>query len=350
MRKKVFWLGAFLLAAGIMGGCAKDGGDEPLKDMKVDKYVTLGEYKGLEVNVSAVEVDEAELESTAKSLFQSDVTAENGGVTDRAVENGDTVNIDFVGLLDGVAFDGGTAEDYQLVIGSHSFIDGFEEGLVGVMPGVSTDLELTFPDGYQSAELAGQDVIFQVTVNYIMPEMSDAIIASFGLEEYTTIDELRQFVRDYMISVNETNYQQDVETQVMDALVQNCVFKEAPEGLLEKYRQTMRSNLDSMAASYGTDAETLISSYLGVSLDDYINENVLTSVNQSLAMQAVANREDLNVSDEELDERIASDMAAGNFATEAELLGGGTKEDYREYLMFDKVMTFLLDNAVVTPS
>jgi trigger factor len=348
--KKGLWLGVILVMVGILGGCAGDEADKPLKDMKVDKYVTLGEYKGLKVNASAAEVDEAELESTAISLFQSDVTAEHGGVTDRAVKDGDIVNINFVGLLDGVAFDGGTADNYQLTIGSHSFIDGFEEGLVGVMPGVSTDLELTFPEGYQSAELAGQDVIFQVTVNYIMPEMSDSIIASFDLEEYTTVEELRQFVRDYMISLNESSYQQEVETLVIDALVQNSVFKEVPESLLEKYRQTIRTNLESLAASYGTDAETLVSSSLGVTLDDYINENVLLSVHQSLAMQAVANREDLNVSDEELDERMASDMAAGNFTTEAEFLGETSKEDYREYLMFDKVMTFLTDNAVVTPA
>jgi trigger factor len=350
MKKKGLWMGALLLVTGVMGGCASDGADGPLKDMNVEKYVTVGEYIGLEVNASSTAIDEAELENMTASLFQSMVTAESGGITDRVVEEGDTVNINFVGTMDGVAFEGGTADNQLLTIGSGSYIDGFESGLVGVMPGTATDLELTFPDNYGSDELAGQDVIFNVTVNFIMPEISDAVVAAFGVEDYTTVDELRQYVKDYMISSNESNYQQEVESLVLEAFMQNCVFKEIPENMAEKYRKNIQTNLDSMAASYGTDAETLVSTYYGTTLEEFLEQYGQESVRQSIAFQAVANREDLNITDEELDERMAEDMAAGNYATEAEFLGETTREDYREYLMFDRVMTFILDNAVVTPA
>jgi trigger factor len=350
MKKKCLWMGALLLVTGIMGGCAGDGADGPLKDMNVDKYVTLGEYVGLEVNASAAAIDETELENTTASLFQSMVTADSGGITDRAVEDGDTVNINFVGTMDGVAFEGGTADNQLLTIGSNQFIDGFEAGLVGVMPGTATDLELTFPDNYGSDELAGQDVIFNVKVNFIMPEISDTVVAAFGVEEYTTVEELRQYVKDYMISSNESYYQQEVENLVLEAFMQNCVFKEIPEYMAEKYRKNIQTNLDSMAASYGTDAETLVSTYYGITLSDFLEQSGQDSARQSIAFQAVANQEDLNVSDEELDERLAKDMAAANYTSEEEFLGETTREDYREYLMFDKVMTFILDNAVVTPA
>jgi trigger factor len=310
--------------------------------------VTLGEYKGLEVNASAAEIDETQLDENLTGLFRSLVTADSGGITDRTIETGDTVNINYVGLLDGVAFDGGTADNKFLTIGSNQFIDGFETGLVGVMPGTTTDLTLTFPDNYGSTELAGQTVVFQVTVNFIMPQMSDTIIAAFGVEEYTTVEELRQYVKDFMISSNESNYQQEVENLVIEAFVQNCEFKDLPESMIEKYRRNVQLNLDSMAASYGTDAETFVSTYMGTTLEEFLNQYSQESAKQSIAFQAVANREDLNITDEELATRLAEDMAAGNYTTEEEFLGESTKEDYRDYLMFDKVTTFIVDNAIVT--
>jgi trigger factor len=350
MKKKGILLGALLLIVGIMGGCADSGADGPLKDMKVDKYVTLGEYKGLEVNAEAATIDEEQLESTAISLFQSSVTADNGGITDRAVEDGDTVNIDYVGTLDGVAFDGGTASGQLLTIGSNSYIDGFESGLIGAMPGTTVDLNLTFPENYGSTDLAGQSVVFNVTVNFIMPEMSDAIIASFGVEDYTNMEELRQYVRDYMTTSNESTYQDQVENLVLEAFMQNCVFKDVPESMTEKYRNNIQQNLNTMAASYGIDAETLVSSYYGTTLEDFLDQYAQESVRQSIAFQAVANKENLNVTDEELEAKLQEDMAAGNYATAEEFLGETTKEDYREYLMFDKVLAFIVDNAKVTPA
>mgnify|MGYP003523801688 FL=1 len=160
MKKKTLGLLAAVLSVAMLAGCgAKDTGDASisqgaadsvvLKNLDVDKYVTLGEYKGLEVSVDTVEVDEDEWDTLVNNVYYGNITADNGGIKDRAVETGDTVNIDYEGKKDGVAFEGGTAQGYDLTIGSGSFIDGFEDGLIGVMPGETVDLDLPFPEGYK---------------------------------------------------------------------------------------------------------------------------------------------------------------------------------------------------------
>ena len=201
MKKKTLGLLAAILSVCMLAGCgAKDTGDgtgaatdagtesTALKDMDVDKYVTLGEYKGLAVSVDTVEVDEDEWDTLVNNVYYGNITAENGGIMDRAVETGDTVNIDYEGKKDDVAFDGGTAQGYDLTIGSGSFIAGFEDGLIGVMPGETVDLDLTFPENYGNSDLAGQAVVFTVTVNYIQPaqdgEFSDEIISVYGKQHF----------------------------------------------------------------------------------------------------------------------------------------------------------------------
>ena len=155
-----------------------------LKDMDLTKYVTLGEYKGITVEVQSPEVSEAEVDAYIQYVTSSMPATEE--VTGRPVQEGDTVNIDYAGKYadSGEAFDGGTAQGYDLVIGSHSFIDGFEDGLIGANIGDTLDLNLTFPEDYGHSELAGVDVIFTVTVNSIKvkPDFDDAYAASLGIE------------------------------------------------------------------------------------------------------------------------------------------------------------------------
>lgn len=182
---KIGKMAAALGLAALLTGCGSDG-DVPLNQMKVEKYVTLGDYQNLSVTVDAAAVDDTELAALVNSVYVDNVTAENGGIVDRAVETGDTVIIDYEGKKDGVAFEGGTAQEASLTIGSGRFIDGFEDGLIGVKPGETVDLNLTFPESYGNAELAGQPVVFTVTVHFIRPaevapeDMEDAVVASMG--------------------------------------------------------------------------------------------------------------------------------------------------------------------------
>jgi trigger factor len=243
-----------VLAAGVvLVGCKAK--TETLADMDVSKYVTLGNYHDLTVTLAPAAVSDEELDTAVDSFFQSYVT-EDMWVTDRPVKDGDVLNIDFVGKKDGVAFEGGTAESYKLIIGSKSFIDGFEDGLIGAMPGTPVDLNLTFPENYHSPDLAGQAVVFTVTVNYIVPDISDAAVAAMGSEEFSTIEELRAYAYDILLENAKSTYDINLEAAVLDAFTATCTFEELPEKMREQYTSNITANLTTMAESYQMDVDT----------------------------------------------------------------------------------------------
>ncbi len=338
---------AALLASVVLGGCGSES--NALKDMKVEKYVTLGEYKGLPAEVAAVTVDETQEAELMKALYMDSVTKELGGITDRAVSLGDTVNIDYEGKKDGVAFQRGTASGDILEIGSGSFIEGFEEGLIGAMPGETRDLELTFPEGYQNPELAGQAVVFTVTVNFILPtEYSDEVVAAIGVPDITTVEEMRQFVHNYLETNARNNYQVTLENALMDGLVSGCVFREIPAAVLEKYYNNVRAGLEADSASQGMDLETYCMYNYRMGSEDFLNQYAEVAAKQSLAVQAVANAENLNISDEELQENLEQYATLGGYDTVEDFLGDLDKEEYREFFLLEKVLDFLTENARIT--
>lgn len=338
---------AALLAVGVLGGCGEQ--TDVLKDMKVEKYVTLGEYKGIPVELEAVAVDEAEEAEVMKELYMSNVTAELGGILDREVVPGDTVNIDYVGKKDDVAFDGGTASGASLEIGSGSFIEGFEEGLIGAAVGETRDLELTFPENYRNTELAGQDVIFTVTVNFIYPtEYSDEVVEALGVEDITTVADMQEFVHEYMVSNAQSTYDSTLESSVLSGFMNNCVFEEIPEHILEKYRSNVQASLESESAAYGFDIESYCSYFYGMDLESFLTRYAEEAAKQSLAFQAVANTENLNVTDEELQEKLEEYASLGGYESVEDFLGELDREEYREYFMFERVLDFLTENAQIT--
>ncbi len=346
MKRKLTILLAVLLSAAMMGGCGKESGT--LKDMKVEKYLTLGEYMGLPVQLPSAAVDEAQVEELFRALYLDSVTPEMG-ILDREVVQGDTVNIDYEGKKDGVAFAGGTASGAQLEIGSGSFIAGFEDGLVGAAPGETRDLDLRFPEGYGNAELAGQAVVFTVTVNYIYPtDYKDEVVAALGIADITTVEGLRQFVRDYLETNAQNTYRAKLESTVVDNLIAGCVFQEIPEAVLQRYRNNIQEGMEADCAAQGVDINTYCMYSYGMDAETFLDQYAQEAAKQSLAFQAVANAEDLNVTDEELQENLEQYANQGGYATVEEFLGEMDREEYREYFMFEKVLDFLTQNARIT--
>jgi len=347
MKRKLAIVLAALLAAGVLGGCGGQPG--ALKDMKVEKYVTLGEYMGIPAQVASAAVDEAQEAELMRALYMDSVTKETGGITDREVVLGDAVNIDYVGKKDDVAFQGGTASGAILEIGSGQFIEGFEEGLIGAMPGETRELELSFPAKYDNAELAGQAVVFTVTVNFILPtEYSDEVVAGIGVPDITTVEQMRQFVHDYLETNAQNSYQVALENAVMDGLVSGCVFRDIPAVILEKYRNNVQAGLEADSASMGVDLETYCMYNYHMDSGSFLDQYAEVAAKQSLAVQAVANAENLNISDEELQENLERYAVQGGYDTVEDFLGELDREEYREYFMFEKVLEFLTRNAQVT--
>lgn len=321
-----------------------------LKDLDVAKYVTLGDYKNIEVTMAGPEVDQEEWDLINAQVYNDFVTAESGGVLDRAVENGDLVNIDYSGKKDGVVFDGGTAAAQQLEIGSGSFIAGFEEGLVGVMPGETVDLNLTFPEVYPNADLAGQAVVFTVTVNFIYPtseSWSDDVVASAENSDFTTVEEMKQYVYDYLEEYNAYYYDINLENAVVEAFINQCEFKEVPEELVQSYRDDFTLTMSNEAATYGMDVDSLCYYYYGVDLATFLDTYVTESAKQSLAFQAVANAESMNLSDADFDARLLELATQYGCTSIEQYIGANPKEGYRELFMLEDVVAFLVENATV---
>lgn len=184
-----------MAAVMIMTGCGAKDEAKTATASDAKAGIVLGEYKNVPVTVVKPSVSDEELDARIETVLGGYATWD---AVDRAAEEGDRVNIDYKGLKDGVAFEGGTAEGYNLVLGSGSFIDGFEDGLIGAAAGEQRNLNLTFPENYQSEELAGQDVVFEVTVNEVAekhtPELTEAFVAE-NFPDLGTVDAYKEDLR-----------------------------------------------------------------------------------------------------------------------------------------------------------
>ncbi|MCD7738939.1 MAG: FKBP-type peptidyl-prolyl cis-trans isomerase [Lachnospiraceae bacterium] len=329
-----------------------DGSVTSLADYPVEDYVTLGDYIGMELSVAAVEeVDDGSVTALAESYFNSlavDYAAEM--TAGQLVEEGDTANIDYTGYLDGEAFDGGSAAGYDLVIGSGSFIDGFEDGLIGVAVGDTVDLNLTFPSDYSNnPSLAGKEVVFTVTVNYVTPDMTDDNVAVATGGSYSTVEEFEEFCRSYLEYYAQYEYQSDLDAAVIEAVLPICTVTEVPDFLYNMLYENLTASIESEAAGYGLDGETYCSYFTGMSMAEYVVLMADEYAPEVMIFQAIANAEGLNPTQEELDEQVEAYMTYYGYETEEEVYENMiTRESLEMYLMQTLVADFLAENAVIT--
>ena len=327
---------------------ASDSGPKYLLDYTAGDYVTLGEYKGIEINTDEL------LQQWIDYTLSSE--AETVEVTDRSVEIGDTANIDYEGKLDGVAFEGGTAQGADLVIGSGSFIEGFEEGVVGMKIGETKDIHLSFPDSYRpNPDLAGQPVVFTVTVNSItmqqIPELTDEYVAGLELEECSTVEEYRDYLYEFMLE--QEAFQNQKANLVIERVMESAVFKDMPEGMLNRMYENLLNTASAYASVYGMSVGDYITYVYGGTADQY--EEVLMGQAELVAqhyilMGAIAEEEGIEITDAELEESITAEAAgyAGyGYESEEAYREAVDMEAYKEYLLVEKVTDFLGENAVL---
>jgi trigger factor len=325
--------------------------EAPVKEAyTASDYVTLGQYKGIEVTVQKLEVTEANLQSAIDAELSSN--AADGEVTDRPVQNGDTVNIDFEGLIDGVAFDGGTAQGYKLVIGSGSFIPGFEEGLVGANIGDKLALDLTFPDNYDP-ELAGKAVTFNVTVNSftekIIPELTEDYVKNNT--DYDSIAAYKEAKRQELEEQNADTMEQDKINSLLGIIIDNAAFSSIPQNLIDFY-----------AYSYKAYNEQMVYYALGITLEDYLTQinmteeefdsNILSVAENyakaELVRKAIAEAEGIQITEADYQELIPQYLTDNGLESEEVLQQYEAKEQTIENMLLNKAMDFMVDQAVVT--
>lgn len=353
MKKKILTFLCLLGAAALLGGCGEE--ETRLSAMKTEKYVTLGEYKNLEVSVPApVEVTDDYRQNYIDYVLSRHAQWEE--VTDgRTAQLGDLVNIDYVGKRDGVAFDGGSDTGFDLELGSGSFISGFEDGLVGVAAGETKDLDLTFPDPYpNNPDLAGAPVVFTVTVNSISekktPELTDDFVKTLDAG-CDTVAEYETYVTELLEKDAQDTYENNLETALLDKAMENCTFKEPPKAMVDQYYDRSVRNLTKLAASAGMSLETLVTGYYGTSMEEFetqAREGATQSCKEALMLQAIANKEGITVSQEEIDDALQEAVENGGYADVDSLKTELGEDNYEDYVMCDKVLALLKESAVVT--
>ena len=324
-------------------------------EINADEYVTLGDYKGLEVVSTVQSIGDEEVDSYIEYMLSS-TSGELEEVTDRdVIENGDVANIDYVGKKDGVAFDGGTAEGYELGIGSGSFIPGFEEGLVGVKKGETVDIELTFPENYRAPDLAGAEVVFTVTVNgiykEIKPEFNDAFVAELAIENVSTTEEYRSYLKN-MMEENEKQYAlQDVQTQLLAMVTENATVSGTPQELVDRFYQVNINNMTYNAMMYGMDLQTFVSSHYGLDEESFEAETVAAaeeSAKQALVCLKIASEENIVVTEEEVNAAVEESYAEYGYPSAEEFKATIDMDEYKDSLLLNKIVDFLVENATIT--
>ena len=352
MKRKIYTVVAVFVSSLFLTAC---GSKEYLKDIKAEKYVTLGNYMGLEASADMMEITDDYVEGYINSNFL-EPKAETVPVTGRPVQEGDIANIDFAGYQDGVAFEGGTGAGYDLTIGSGQFIDGFEAGLIGVEIGEQVSLNLTFPDPYTNPELAGQPVVFEVTVNSISekkyPELTDELVQQLSEEGYNvgqcqTAAELNDWVYNLYYQSALSAYENEIETTMASTIMNDSTFQDPPEEMVDRFVESIENNMSSRAASYGmTLAQYML--YQGMDEDAYraaFEEEGTQMAQRYIMYQAIADNEGLNPTEEEVAEEISAIMTVYGYASEEELKENVDEESLKEDMMRKKVLAFLKENG-----
>lgn len=306
--------------------------------------VTLGEYKGIEVKKDSVEVTDDELQQA----IDLDLAAHEKKVdVDREVKDGDVVNIDYIGTKDGVAFDGGTANGYDLTIGSNQFIDGFEDGLIGAKKGDKVSLNLTFPENYQNKDLAGKPVVFEVTVNSVqekqVPELNDAYVQENTASK--TVDEYKEELKQTLLKNKNEAADQKVKNDIFTAISSASKVEPAQKAIDANYNNLI-ARYTNQAASYGLDFSTFVGAFTGMSEEDFktaAKTQAEEIVKQRLIINAIAEKEKIAVTDDDRKE-IASELGYENAE---ELIKAEGQFEVDDYVVFNKVMDFLVQNAIV---
>lgn len=346
-------ISAIVLAGVIVLGMTGCGNS---KAKAYSKYVELGDYKGIEYTKTVAEVTDTDIQNKLDSFTEG--LAETTDVTDRAVEDGDIVNIDYVGTKDGKEFEGGSAEGYELTIGSHSFIDGFEEGLVGHKIGEEVSLDLTFPENYQSEEFAGQAVNFKVTIHSIQtkttPKLTDDLVKENT--EYDTISAYKDSIREELEETNKSNAEQQAQSDIFNKVVENSTISGYDENEVKKLVDEEFEGFKTTAEnyeSYGYSYEDVLSMN-GYNSEDELKEGITEYVkkylDQKMVLYCIADKEGIKVTSEETDKRVEEYMETYQVKTKEEVYDYFGDDYFEVAVLSEKVMDFLKKNAVLVDS
>lgn len=315
----------------------------------VKPEVTLGQYKGLEVEKQNVEVTAEEVEAEIKKVQEQNSRMVT--ITDRAAQMGDVVTISYLGTVDGVAFDGGQSDAYDLTLGSHTFIDTFEDQIVGHNTGDKFDVNVKFPEEYHSEELKGKDAVFAVEVKEIkfkeLPEANDELAQD--VSDFDTLEEYKADLNKKLIADKEAKAKQVMSDSLLDKAVANATM-DVPECMYDNKLEQLLGDFEQNIGRSGLTLD-LYCTYMGTTKDglrEQFKDTAKKSVDARLVLEAVAAAENLALSKEEVDEEIGKLGESWGLTSEKmlEIFRDEDRANLEKDLLVRKAMTFIEENAV----
>ena len=318
-------------------------------EVAVKPEVTLGEYKGLAVDKVSNRVTQKEVEE--RLVKEQEKNARTVAVEGRPVQDKDEVVLDFEGFVDGVAFEGGKGENYPLVIGSGSFIPGFEEQLIGAETEKEVEVNVTFPKEYHAEELAGKEAVFKCTVHEIkakeLPELNDEFASE--ISEFDTLDELKADIKAKIKEEKNAEGKRKREDQAVEQAVANASM-DIPDAMVDTEVRQMANDFAQRIKQQGLTVEQYMQ-FTGMTSEKMLEEfkpQALKRIQTRLVLEAIVKAENIEISDERLDEELTKMAEAYKMEVEKlkEFMGDAEKEQMKQDMAVQEAVTFLADNAV----
>ena len=318
-------------------------------EVAVKPDVELGEYKGVAVTKSEVSVSDEEVTAELENIRNQQ--ARTIEVTDRAVQEGDTVIIDFEGFVDGVAFEGGKGENHPLEIGSHAFIDNFEEQLIGKNAGDETEVHVTFPEQYQAKELAGKPAVFQVKIHTIkakeVPELSDEFISD--ISEFDTLDEYKADVKEKLLKRKEDAAKGAKEDEAIQKII-DASKMDIPDPMIDMQCENMIQEFEGRISQQGLSLEQYMQ-FSGSNIDkikEQVRPEAVQRIQSSLVLEKIAEKENVEVTEDEINAQIDKMASVYGMPGEKmkEFLSEEDTENIKRNLSIEKAVEIIMEHAV----
>ena len=310
--------------------------------------VTLGDYKGIEVDKIQVEVTDEDMEAELKRVQQQN--SRTIEVTDRAAQMDDEVTIDFEGFVDGKAFEGGKGSDYPLKLGSHSFIDTFEDQLVGKNIGEEVEVNVTFPEEYQAEDLAGKPAMFKVTIKGIkateLPELNDEFASEAS--EFDTMDEYKEDIRKTLLVKKETEAKREKESKVIDKIVENATM-EVPDAMIEMMQEQMVDEFAQRLNYQGLNIEQYFK-FTGSDMNamkEQCKPEALRRIQSRLVLEAISKAEAIEVTEEDMDKELENMASMYQMDVEKlkEVVGEHESDSIKKDIAIQKAVDLVVEAA-----
>lgn len=355
MKKRIIiGIVAIVICAGAgLGYWLLDGGKP--HNYNLEDYVTVGEYEGLAYKAPEnISVSDSELNRAINEDLAAVATMED--TEDGLVHKGDTVNIDYVGKINGEAFDGGTAQGSEIEIGNSGFIAGFDDGLIGAKVGETIDINVTFPDDYQQEDLAGKDAVFTVTINSAkvstVPALKDYVKDE---TDFDSVAEYKASKENELKEEKESSQLETIKESLWDQVLDDSVVQKYPDREIQQYVKSGIEMAEEYAEAYQVEYEDLIEQSMGITAEEYEEQLAVeaqTSVKEQLVLYSIARREGLKITASEYEEKF-QEMAESN-GVDVDTLdenmkasyGDNYKKSLKESFLWEEVMNLIYEKGI----